>query len=488
MFKDEVFDVVEILSDVRVEKYVSDQSSQTKKLQTSNALCQSSDKKTQEVQTDFEQILPQSTLIQIDNSKKLVDFIKSVEPLISEQLIANIRSHAFDDYVVDWNENEKLTEVVCKYSLKYSDLPSEKLVTSLTWNAVGSVIAAALGCGDHESWCIHQSFVCFWNIDRDSINFGRPDKIIENDVCITSLSFHPNESALIIGGDFSGKIYIWDLSQQDNYLICFSGKDEFSHQEPVSRVLWMKSKSSRSHKFVSSGLDGKICVWEFNQLKKELILNKCFLLPSNRMRTFKNSKSDSLLGITCVTQCPSDLSHILLGTENGSVFRCSIEFDISGKERKEYAATTSFEGHSVSVNSIDASQCVDDLFLTCSSDMTVRVYCLNKRKPIFIIEPTSKYLLSARWSLSRPAVFYLLSADGNFIIYDLLLNSVSADSTLLIQQEHLPVPSIALNNSQLDIFATGDFKGNIQIWSLPSIYVNEKNTEKLFFKEFEENE
>ena len=481
MFKDKVVEVVEILSDVRVEKYVRDQISQTKELQSSSVFCQSLDRQTVEIQTDFEQVLPQSTLIKVDNSKKLLEFISKVYPLISEQLLANIRSHAFDDYFVDWNESEKLNEVVCKYSLKYNDLPSEKLVTSLTWNAVGSVIAAALGSGDHESWCIHQSFICFWNIDRVHINVGKPDKVIETDACITSLSFHPNEAALLVGGDFSGKIYIWDLSQQDNYLVCFSGKDEISHQEPVSRVLWTKSKSIRNHKFISTGQDGKICVWEFNQLKKELKLSNSFLLPSNRIRSLRNAKYDLLLGITCVTQFQNDPSHLLLGTENGSVFKCSIETEKNKKENQEFAVTTSFEGHSVSVNSIDASRCVDEIFLTCSSDMTVHVYHLNKMKPLLIIEPSSKYLLSAQWSLSRPTVFYILTSDGNLLIHDLSLNLVSTDSTLLIQQEHLPVPSLALNISQCDLIATGDTKGNIQIWSLPSVYIQEKVSEAALF-------
>ena len=159
MFKDETLDGVDIISDIKEDKYVRDQLCQTKTIEYTEKGSQAISRKDANVQTDFEQDLPQVTRMRVDNSKILSDFMLKVYPSIHEQLLANIRSHAFDNYEVNWDENEEQDRTSCLHTLNCNQQSQESVVTSLAWNATGSVIAAAFGSLDHESWCVHQSFI-----------------------------------------------------------------------------------------------------------------------------------------------------------------------------------------------------------------------------------------------------------------------------------------------------------------------------------------
>ena len=51
-----------------------------------------------------------------------------------------------------------------------------------------------------------------------------------------SIDFHHTQPALLVGGDFSGVVYIWDLSKEDDPLVVDSASAEDGHQEPVTKV------------------------------------------------------------------------------------------------------------------------------------------------------------------------------------------------------------------------------------------------------------
>ena len=44
---------------------------------------------------------------------------------------------------------------------------------------------------------------------------------------------------------WSGEVILWDLSQNDDLVLASSGIGDDAHREPVSKVHWMKSHSSK---------------------------------------------------------------------------------------------------------------------------------------------------------------------------------------------------------------------------------------------------
>jgi WD40 repeat protein len=69
---------------------------------------------------------------------------------------------------------------------------------------------------------------------------------------------------------------------------------------------------------------------------------------------------------------------------------------------------------------MSCSPFVKRLFLSCSSDGSIRLYDVLNHRPVSIFEPGyNEYLLDVAWSPFRPAVFASVSNTGNIYIYDL---------------------------------------------------------------------
>lgn len=85
--------------------------------------------------------------------------------------------------------------------------------------------------------------------------------------------------------------------------------------------------------------------------------------------------------------------------------------------------TSNFEKHMGPVTCVSCSPFLKRLFLTCSSDGTIRMYDVLSNRPVATFEPGyNEYLTFATWSLFRPTVFVAASNDGSVYIYDLLLS------------------------------------------------------------------
>ena len=87
------------------------------------------------------------------------------------------------------------------------------------------------------------------------------------------------------------------------------------------------------------------------------------------------------------------------------------------------AMNAKFEKHMGPCLGISCSPFVKRLFLTCSSDGSVRLYDTLNMRPILVFEPGyNEYIMKVQWSPFRPCVFVAVSNNGSVYIYDLLLS------------------------------------------------------------------
>jgi hypothetical protein len=84
--------------------------------------------------------------------------------------------------------------------------------------------------------------------------------------------------------------------------------------------------------------------------------------------------------------------------------------------------TFSYEPHGGPVYGVAFSPFHRNVFLTVSTDSTVRVYNVLQPRPLLVLEPCSGCLYACCWSPSRPSVFAVGAADGQMYIYDLRRN------------------------------------------------------------------
>ena len=146
-------------------KVKSDSGIQTDQIFTKDSVSQSQTYSTQSVQTLPEKPFPTWPLEKYDRSALAV-FISSVEPMISSTLLQNIKSNAFDDYTVEWQD--EINEISCILNLEQKRREIDTICTQVSWSKSGSVVAAAYGRFDHESCCTHKGVLATWNVYLDS--------------------------------------------------------------------------------------------------------------------------------------------------------------------------------------------------------------------------------------------------------------------------------------------------------------------------------
>lgn len=475
MFQDEQLDPISLPSTWKKERSVKEGGTQTKELPTEDVACQSVKRKSKESQTEGAEAMVQE--IEQDESPALLAWLQKIEPLVHKHLSQGSRSHAFDDYEVTWEEQ---TDAISNsHTLSHAVLAEELQVTGLSWSCTGSVIAASFGRFDHEDWCTHKSNLCTWNLDRRQLEATKPDTVIDLPSCLMCIQCHPKKPSIVAGGTFNGEIMVYDLSKEEESLVATSGIGNDSHREPVSKVHWIPDTSSKSggkFNILSVSSDGKILMWRMSSHKNTLKLVDGFvLLTDNLPRSMRARRGDQEMGVTCISLSKEDATTFLIGSESGGIFKCSTQAtatatsgnDISSMPLKS-PVTFTFTPHHGPVYSVDCSPFHRNMFLSCGTDTSARLYTMLEAEPLITLEPGHGYLYGARWSPARPLVFALASEEGSVLVYDLKHNKAAPKyklETADAKKKH-PLYSIQFNPYRPDLLATGDGAGYIRVWKL----------------------
>ena len=110
-----------------------------------------------------------------------------------------------------------------------------------------------------------------------------------------------------------------------------------------------------------------------------------------------------------------------------------------------------------------------NVFLSTSTDGTVRLYNQLQQSPFHVVEPSSSTIFCAAWSPSRPLVFAAGAGDGLLFIYDLKRNKARPEVTLKVTDDKSAVTSVAFNPRSPELLATADAQGFVKVWRLPTL-------------------
>lgn len=118
----------------------------------------------------------------------------------------------------------------------------------------------------------------------------------------------------------NGEIYLWNVSV-DEPQIAVSAIDEYFHREAITKLIWVRQESLTTLavrvSLISTSTDGKILVWRYgDQLRYPI---KGHLLAA------KKNQESSITGGTALDKVNQmEDNTYLVGTEGGSIFKCSI--------------------------------------------------------------------------------------------------------------------------------------------------------------------
>ncbi|KAL6746866.1 hypothetical protein V8C86DRAFT_2929599 [Haematococcus lacustris] len=381
------------------------------------------------------------------------------------------------------------------------------VVTSLTWSCTGQTIAASYGRYDVPGWCSDRGALVAWNLGRDSVKPGKPDVLVDVDVCLMVAAFHPEHPALIAGGTFNGDLYVWDLSQEADLQVARSDPlCEVRHQEPMAALKWQYSLTdatkygnrSQAYRLISLAADGRVIVWSWHKLDTPLCAYQ-LLWPAQGLdrkivwggtsMSFAHDTPGAAPGGKSASGAARpeggglslSSNTFFVGTEGGRVFRCYLDVnDIAVKQFQKGLAAgerpelrcpikdAAYASHAGAVYGLDCSPYQRDVFLTGGADGSLRLYHALKQQALLVLEPANAQLHLVNWSPSRPLVFAAAAGDGRVYIYDLLRarDIIRPVAVLDASPAGGPVFAQAFNHKRPDMFATGD-STSIQIWRLP---------------------
>ncbi|NWR79249.1 WDR34 protein, partial [Centropus unirufus] len=356
---------------------------------------------------------------QID-SAGLLSFLRGVEDAVVKELNKNCRSRAFDGFEVNWADQNE--QVLCLHTLSYPEAQDQNLqVTSISWNATGSVVACSYGRLDDGDWSTEKSYVCTWNLDRRGLNPQHPDLIVDVPTSVMCLAFHPSQPSLIAGGLFSGEVVVWDTSRREDAVILRTGLTDDTHTDPVYQVHWVPEAKPRSRgQLWSVSTDGKILVWK-EERDGRLGLATGFAMVAQQIprssRLKKFTWGEAAVGVTSLSLSPFDPRVFVVGVEGGCCLRCSTAAATLAPPRPGSSvplrapAELVFSPHAGPVYSVSCSP-FHNLFLSCGTDGQVHLHSMLQAEPLLSLQLSNRYLFCVRWSPVRPLLFAAAAGEG----------------------------------------------------------------------------
>ena len=325
---------------------------------------------------------------------------------------------------------------------------------------------------------------CSWNIDRRNVNPDKPDTVVEFPSCVVSVEAHPSKPGLTAVGTFNGVVFLVDTAQASGMEVVFSSpQDGKCHTEPIAQLKWLVHSDvhrRESYQLVSVGGDGKVLVWDYSTARSGSMLT---LVARHLIKTAdvpgfgkrgRRAALDVELGLTSIAFSCENNSTFVTGTDSGGVLKCALKSDsprlVGGATGIDLGESSPvmlpFAAHGGPVYSVASSPFHRNMFLTASTDGTVRLYSHLETKPLLIVEPGGGYLFDVEWSISRPMVFWVSASDGRVLVYDLNVSRLKPVAVLETNTKGLPVFCTCRNEQRPRLLASGDGGGLIKIWNL----------------------
>uniref|UniRef100_A0A668AXT0 Dynein 2 intermediate chain 2 n=1 Tax=Myripristis murdjan TaxID=586833 RepID=A0A668AXT0_9TELE len=406
----------------------------------------------------------------------LRDFLRQVEDRVIKELVKNARSHAFDGYQVNWEDQSQL--VSCRHRLQHPSAQERSLhVTSVSWSCTGSVIACAYGRIDEGDWGTEKSHVCTWNLDRRGLNPKQPDLVIDVPTTVTALSFHPNQPSLIAGGLYTGEVVVWDTSHTQDPVMAQTGMSADSHREPVYQVDWVPLQKRGEFGVLSASSGGRVLLWTLDPDQGGFVLSAGYALVRQQVphssRSNYKARGSSHVGVTALALSPWDSDIFLVGSEGGLLLKCSFSSQTLAAAPSEGQSVTlrapavfSFRPRNSPIHSIHCSPFHRNLFLSVGTDGLAHLHSLLQTNPLLSVRVSDSYVFDVRWSPTRPLVFAAATGQGVVQIFDLGRRSLRPAATIDQGGANQAATCLAFNSQNPHLLAVGKTDGTVNIWHL----------------------
>ncbi|XP_065673190.1 dynein axonemal intermediate chain 4-like [Hydra vulgaris] len=381
----------------------------------------------------------------------LRDF-KLTPPIQNECLLETRSSSTVPNLMVLWSYNCSITK--------------EMSVNCMVWNKRNKDLLA-VGYGSKD---FRKGNICIWSVK----NLEFPERVYNLNSAVTSIDFSSLSPNFLAVGLYNGAISVYNIRSEEDRVVVDSRDSAGKHGAPVWQLKWiLKDRGTTEDKgevLVSSSADGRVSQWSIRKGLEYIDLMRLKRTHAIEQSSKKKNekKSDALISRLAAGMCfdfhPSEGNTYLVGTEEGLIHRCSCSYN------EQFLET--YKDHKGTLYSLQWSPFDEDVFMSCSSDWTIRLWTLEKTESILTLQSSSKAVIEIDWS---PMSHSLLCAISEHQIEIWNLCSSTLDPILSVKPEvrgKLTSVKFALNSEALLV---GDSEGRVTVYLMRNIPASPTN-------------
>ncbi|XP_055435719.1 dynein axonemal intermediate chain 1-like [Bubalus kerabau] len=244
-----------------------------------------------------------------------------------------------------------------------------------------------------------------------------PEYIFSSESGIMCLDMHVDHPYLVVVGHYDGNVAIYNLKKPHSQPSFRSSAKSGKHTDPVWQVRWQKDDMDHNLNFFSVSSDGRIVSWTL--VKSELVHTDVIKLK------VEDSTTEGLEGLQIHTvACGTafdfhrEIDYLfLVGTEEGKIYKCS----------KSYSSQflDTYDAHNMAVDAVSWNPYHTKVFMSCSSDWTVKIWDHTIKTPMFIYDLNSA-VGDVAWAPYSSTVFAAVTTNGKTHVFDLSINKYEA--------------------------------------------------------------
>jgi len=395
--------------------------------------------------------------------------LKVIERMVNQ----NAEDEIYSDFKYWEDPSDSFRENLgtCLPLWKFEDARTKrKMVTAVSFNP-GYSDLFVVGYGSYDFMKQGSGLISVYSFK----NVGTPEYSFSLDSGVMCLDFHQQHHPFLAVGCYDGTVKVFDVRRKENKHIFASDIKSGRHTDPVWEVKWQPDDgSARDLQFFSISSDGKVASWLVtkSELKMEVIMSlKLVTSPSHGPSSSSSSsgggggggstlaltaggegeekkadektalvaassnastavtaesgssstapppeeegRSTGLAGGCCFAFNPFTEATFLVGTEEGRIHRCSLDY--SGQYLQSY------EGHHMAVYSICWNNFHPRVFLSSSADWTVRLWDTSFSKSIMSFDVGTS-VGDVTWAPYSSTVFAACTDEGKVHVWDLYAN------------------------------------------------------------------
>ncbi|XP_068978851.1 dynein intermediate chain 2, ciliary [Bombus flavifrons] len=309
--------------------------------------------------------------------------------------------------------------------------------------------------------------VCLFSLKNPSY----PEWICPTESPVMCLDFSEQHPHLLVIGTMDGAVAVYNIMLPPTVPQYRSNDVVQKHGGIVWEVHWAPDTEEGNLAFYSVSIDGKVNYWILSENNLGLTTVMTLFLdrppipgPDGTIITLKGCG-------TCLAFHPADQNVFLVGTEEGTIYKCNTAYS------SVYMRTYN-EAHNMPVYRIVFNKFNSSIFASCSGDWRIKIWEDDRMEPLFMFD-LGVPIGDVQWAPYSSTVLACVSNDGKVTVFDLNVNKYRPIcSQPVVSRKKYKLTRLAFNN-KLPFIIVGDDKGTINTLKLsPNLRLKVKPTKR----------